>query len=46
MSSLYLLIPLGLLFCAIAAAFLVYASHSQQFKDLDAAARSVLDDNE
>lgn len=45
MSSLLVLIPLGLLFVGIAVGFLVYASNSKQFKDLDKAARSILDDD-
>jgi cbb3-type cytochrome oxidase maturation protein len=45
--SLYLLIPIALLFCVIAIKLLLWAINSGQYEDLDKEAwRILLDDNE
>jgi cbb3-type cytochrome oxidase maturation protein len=45
--SLYLLIPIALLFCAIAIKLLLWAINSGQYEDLDKEAwRILLDDDE
>ena len=47
MDSLYLLIPIALLFCGIAIKLLIWAINSGQYEDLDKEAwRILLDDNE
>ncbi len=47
MDSLYLLIPIALLFCVIAIKLLLWAINSGQYEDLDKEAwRILLDDNE
>jgi cbb3-type cytochrome oxidase maturation protein len=44
MNSLFLLVPLGILFVATAGLLLMWAFRSGQFEDLDEIGRSVLDE--
>ncbi len=46
MDSLYLLIPIALLFCAIAIKLLLWAIDSGQYDDLDKEAWKILADDE
>jgi len=46
MESLYILIPVALIFVAIAIAIYLWAVDSGQFKDLDKEAHSILFDND
>ncbi|MFC1578795.1 cbb3-type cytochrome oxidase assembly protein CcoS [Pseudomonadota bacterium] len=46
MESLYLLIPIALLFCAIAIKLLLWAIDSGQYDDLDKEAWKILADDE
>ncbi len=46
MDSLYLLIPIALLFCAIAVKLLLWAINSGQYDDLDKEAWRILADDE
>ena len=44
-ASLYLIVPVALLFCALAVAAWLWASRSGQFDDLDREARRILHDD-
>ena len=46
MDSLYILIPIALLFCAIAIRLLLWAIDSGQYEDLDKEAWKILADDE
>ncbi len=46
MASLYFLIPIALLFCAIAIKLLLWAIHSGQYDDLDKEAWKILADED
>ncbi|MBE9538081.1 MAG: cbb3-type cytochrome oxidase assembly protein CcoS [Proteobacteria bacterium] len=46
MASLYLLIPIALIFCAIAIKLLLWAINSGQYDDLDKEAWKILADDE
>ncbi len=45
MASLYLIVPVALLFCALAIAAWLWASRSGQLDDLDREARRILHDD-
>lgn len=45
MASLYLIVPVALLFCALAIAAWLWASRSGQFDDLDREAQRILHDD-
>ena len=45
MASLYLIVPVALVFCALAVAAWVWATRSGQFDDLDREARRILQDD-
>lgn len=44
MASLYLIVPVAMLFCALAVAAWLWASRAGQFDDLDREARRILQD--
>jgi cbb3-type cytochrome oxidase maturation protein len=44
-ASLYLIVPVAMLFCALAVAAWLWASRSGQFDDLDREARRILQDD-
>ncbi|MDX1734305.1 MAG: cbb3-type cytochrome oxidase assembly protein CcoS [Halioglobus sp.] len=46
MDSLYLLIPIALVFCAVAVRLLIWAINSGQYDDLDKEAWRILADDE
>ena len=46
MDSLYILIPIALVFCVIAVAVFFWAVNGRQYDDLDTAARRILFDEE
>lgn len=46
MDSLYILIPIAMVFVAVAASILVWAVNSKQFDDLEREATRILEDDE
>lgn len=46
MASLYLIVPVAILFCVLAVAAWLWATRSGQFDDLDREARRILHDRE
>jgi cbb3-type cytochrome oxidase maturation protein len=46
MASFYLIIPVAIIFCAIAIAAWLWASRSGQYEDLDREARRILEDDD
>jgi len=46
MDSIYILIPIALIFCAIAVKAFLWAVDDNQYDDLDAAAQSILFDDD
>jgi len=46
MQSLYLIIPIALIFCGIAVAAWLWANHSGQYDDLDREAKRIFEEND
>lgn len=46
MASLYLLIPIAMLFCALAIGLYIWAVNSDQFEDLDRESKRILFDDD